>query len=144
MMMNWSEDALVMETALTNWPGTSKSSWTRHADATDTELHFHLTTTLPEKIAFQLKLLPKVFYTLMIAKAQELRLIFQRAAEQQVSQVDSGCPRDQHLERLEEALFQVSAQLAAIDTRPESVASGQCFKCRQPGHLTRNCRSAFA
>ena len=74
-------------------------------EARETELRFHLTTALPEKISFQLKLLPKLTYDQTIAKARELLLIFQRASEQ-VSQVDTRNPSlsDQRLEKLEEAV----------------------------------------
>ena len=45
----------------------------------DTELRFHLINTLPEKIAFQLKLLPKENYHRTISKTRELLSIFSRA-----------------------------------------------------------------
>ena len=87
------------------------------ADARDMELRFHLTTALPEKIAFQLKLLPRQTYHQTIAKARELRLIFRRAIDlEPVNQVDIS-PSEQRLEKLEEAVFQVSEQLASIGTR---------------------------
>ena len=87
------------------------------ADARDMELRFHLTTALPEKIAFQLKLLPRQTYHQTIAKARELRLIFRQAIDlEPVNQVDIS-PSEQRLEKLEEAVFQVSEQLASIGTR---------------------------
>ena len=58
----------------------------------DTELRFHLTRTLPDKIAFQLKLLPKQDYLQTISKARELLLIYQRAADP-VNQIHIS-PRD--------------------------------------------------
>ena len=42
-------------------------------------LRFHLMSTLPAKLALQLKLLPKGTYTQTIAKAREVILIYQRA-----------------------------------------------------------------
>lgn len=44
----------------------------------------------------------------MIAKACKLHVIFWRSAEQ-VIHLDTNDPRDQHLNRLEEALSKVSA-----------------------------------
>ena len=45
------------------------------AEARGTELCFHLTEALPDKIAFQLKLLPRMTYDQTIAKAHKLCLI---------------------------------------------------------------------
>ena len=45
----------------------------------DSELRFHLMSALPEKVALQLKLLPKGSYAQTIAKAREVILIYQRA-----------------------------------------------------------------
>ena len=40
------------------------------------ELRFHLMNSLPDPVAFQLKLQPPVNYSATIAKAQELQLIY--------------------------------------------------------------------
>ena len=45
----------------------------------DHELRFHLINALPEKVTFQLKLLPKLEHGETIPKARELLLIFIRA-----------------------------------------------------------------
>ena len=68
----------------------------------------YASTILPQKISFQLKLLPKLTYDQTVAKAWELQLIFQRASEQ-VSQVDTRNPSlsEQCLEKLEEAVSRV-------------------------------------
>ena len=49
------------------------------AEVHDSELRFHLMSALPEKVALQLKLLPKETYAQTIAKAREIILIYQRA-----------------------------------------------------------------
>ena len=107
------------------------------AEAREMELRFHLMSALPEKIAFQLKLLPKQSYHQTVAKARELRLIYRRATVP-VSQIDLS-PSEQRLERLEEAVCQVLEQLAAMGTG--RLKSARCFRCGRPGHLARNCRS---
>ena len=48
-------------------------------DLKDKELKYHLMNALPEKVSFQLKLLPTQGYISTIAKATELLLIYQRA-----------------------------------------------------------------
>ena len=83
-------------------------------EAREMELRYHLMSALPDKIAFQLKLLPKQSYHQTVAKARELRLIYRRATVS-VSQIDLS-PSEQRLERLEEAVCQVSKQLAAKGT----------------------------
>ena len=64
----------------------------------------------------------------MITKTRELLFIYHRATVP-VNQVDLG-PSEQHLERLEEAVFQVSEQLAALGTQRPKLP--QCYRCAKP------------
>ena len=45
----------------------------------DSELRFHLMSSFPERVTFQLKLLPKGTFVHTIAKARELCLIYKRS-----------------------------------------------------------------
>ena len=113
------------------------------AEIRDTELRYHLTSALPDKIAFQLKLLLKQDYRQTISKARELLLIYQLSTNS-VSQINTS-PGDERLDRLEEAMQQVSQQLAALGTRrPGAASSYGCFKCGRPGRLAGNCRFAVS
>ncbi len=92
----------------------------RPAEMCDTELQFHFISALPEKIAFQMKLLPKLdSYHKTISKARVVLQIYCRAASAGASinqiQADLG---EGWVDRLEEALLGVSQQLAALSTRP--------------------------
>ena len=49
------------------------------AEICEAELGFHLMNSLPEKVAFQLKVSPKGTYTETISKASEMLLIYSRA-----------------------------------------------------------------
>ena len=106
------------------------------------ELRYHLLNALPEKVALQLKLLPKVDYPETISKARELLLLFQRVdTPTVVNQVQPRSSEDR-LRGVEEALQQVSQQLASLNVSHDKTSSNRCFKCGQPGHLAKNCRSS--
>ena len=65
-----------------------KSSPGLPVEIRETELRFHLMNSLPEKVAFQLKLSPKGTYAETISKAREISLIYSRADKQHpVSQI---------------------------------------------------------
>ena len=51
------------------------------AEIRDSELRFYLINSLPEQVSLQLKLQPKVSYVETIAKARELRLIYDKNNE---------------------------------------------------------------
>jgi len=107
-----------------------------------TELRFHLINApLPEKISFQLKLLPKENYRETISKARELILIYHRANKtEQTNQLAPG-PDIDHLDRLQEAVQQVSQQMAALGTSLSVPARHKCYACRRPGRIAQNCSS---
>lgn len=70
----------------------------------DSELRFHLINVLPENIAFQFKLLPKLEYGETIPKVREVLLIPQ-LTDNPINQVDR---REERLERHKETIIQVS------------------------------------
>ena len=108
------------------------------ANVRDTELRFHLINSLPEKVAFQLKLLPKVSFADTISKAREVCLIYNRAdAAKLVNQVQDTVATTR-LDRMEATLENLSAQLMALGTQRRDVT--QCHNCGKQGHLARNCR----
>ena len=120
-----------------------KSSPGLPAEIRDSELRYHLTSSLPPKIAFQLKLLPRENYRKTVSKARELLLIYERAADP--VNVVSTDRREEHLDRLEEGLREVSQQIAALSIsrspRQQPPVNRRCFRCSRPGHLARNCMS---
>ena len=109
----------------------------------DSELCFHLINLLPEQISLQLKLQPKVNYSQTIAKARELRLIYNRVEESQSLNQSQFNPStgDGRLQKLEEAIQMMSEQLTALQTQQPSQKPIRCFKCGKPGHISRQCRT---
>ena len=82
----------------------------------DTELRYHLINSLPERIAFQLKLLPKVNFVETIAKAREFCLIYSRTnTSESVNQIQHN-KESTHLDQMEATLQSLSEQLLALNT----------------------------
>ena len=122
----------------------------------DSELKYHLTNALPEKISLQLKLSPAQTYLQTISKATELLLIYRRVdkAEGHIQRVTN--PKEERLDKLEAAVQQVSEQLTALSTqgrppnanlflkppRNRRLKDMECYNCGRRGHLARNCWNA--
>ena len=104
-----------------------------------TELRFHLINALPEKISFQLKLLPKENYRETISKAKELVLMYHRAEKTEETSQLVSIPSQDRLTQLEEAVKQVSQQMAMLGTNNSTPAGCRCFTCGRLGHIARNC-----
>jgi len=109
----------------------------------DSELRFHFINSLPEQVSLQLKLQPKVNYAQTIAKARELQLIYSRVeAPQHLNQIQTiPGAGEGRLQKLEEAVQNMSEQLAALRTQQSSQKPIRCFKCGKPGHISRQCRT---
>ena len=105
------------------------------------ELRYHLLNALPEKITFQLKLMPQLSYHETISKARELLLLFHRTdTATAVNHLQTSHGEDR-LRGVEEAIQQMSQQIASLNVRRQpSMANRMCFNCGQQGHLARNCR----
>ena len=76
------------------------------AEIRETELRFHLMNSLPDKVAFQLKLSPKGAYAETISKAREILLIYSRTDRvHPVSQIqlEPTALYQGHLDRMEES-----------------------------------------
>ena len=104
----------------------------------EVELQFHLTSSLPEKVAFQLKVSPKGTYVETISKAREMLLIYSKADRHypiRKIRPESKALHQDCLDRLEKSLQQMTEQLAALriycdDTR-------RCFQCGNSRHVTK-------
>ena len=118
-----------------------KSSPGLPAEIRESELRFYFMNSLPEKVSFHLKLLPKRTYAETVAKAREIILICSRTDKvNAVSQVQSepATLEQSRLDRMEESLQQMTQQLAALSTH--RVPTRHCFKCGKVGHLAKNCQ----
>ena len=107
------------------------------------ELCYHLLNALPDKVAFQLRLLPRVGYHETISRARELLLLFHRA-DMPTTAVNHMVTsyNENRLRGVEEAIQQMSVQPASLSVcQPGNVDSCVCFKCGQPEHIARSCRS---
>ena len=109
------------------------------AELKDSELHFHLMNSLPERVAFQMKLLPKGTFVQTIAKARELCLSYNRSdatseAKQIHHVIESTC-----LDQMEATLQSLSEQLLALNTRQKG--STCCYVYGRQGHTAKNCRA---
>jgi len=86
---------------------------------------------------------PKVNYVLTIAKARELCLIYESVQTfQNVNQMQTTQDASEgRLQKLEEAVQNMSEQLTTICTQQPSQKPVRCFNCGKPGHISHQCRS---
>ena len=111
----------------------------------EAELRFHLINSLPDNVAFQLKLQPQANYSATIAKARELQLIYSRNSSTTSHLSSVKTEEGNRLDQVEQSLIQMTEQLAALSshlTRPTQPRPPRlCYNCGRPGHLARNCYS---
>ena len=111
------------------------------AEIRDSELRFYLINSLPEEVLLQLKLQQKVSYVETIAKARELRLIYDRTKNNELVHQVQSKQDDDRLQKLEETIQAMSEQLTALGTRKANPGVNRCFACGKLGHISRNCKT---
>ena len=101
------------------------------AEIRDSELRFsvYLINSLPEEVSLQLKLQPKVSYVETIAKARELRLIYDRTKNNELVHQVQSKQDDDRLQKLEETIQAMSEQLTVLGTRKANPGVNRCFAC---------------
>jgi len=109
------------------------------AEPRDCELHFHLMNSLPERVAFQLKLLPKGTFVQTIAKAKELCLIYNRSDAASEAKEIHHVTESTRLDQMEATLQSLSEQLLILNTRQNGLT--HCYVCGRLGHTAKNCRA---
>ena len=105
----------------------------------DSELRFHLMNSLPERVAFQLKLLPKGTFVQTIAKVRELCLIYNRSDAASEPKEIHHVTESTRLDQMEATLQSLSEQLLALNTCQNGPTC--CYVCGRLGHTAKNCRA---
>ena len=77
--------------------------------------------SLPEKVAFQLKLLPKGSLAETISKAREILLIYSQVKTDPVSLIQPTEQQEGRLDHVEESLQQMIELLAALRTHQNDI-----------------------